>query len=754
MDPGMMPTVLTTENQRTSSSFRFKSPDEKRLHAWVNAEVQDTIDYARPAREIGSDAIRGYMTVVQKSRTYKKDRSDISFPLLHSVIYSRMTIEAARAPQVKFKARSEVDTPNMKWIEDAIKDSERGKFNKAPVDHVYFEQVFDKNLLGVGAVKVGFEFQTRAIHIRDENGQWCEKIMVVEDDILEQNVDFFNFGVSRDMKPGMYGGRACYRDVFYDESSFFDKFGNNPFYQNVSKDMIPDGDWFMGEGGQDYAKPRMWKGIYRVREFWDIVNDLYYVQCNGIPIRCDYILDYGDALNPKKMLPICTIHNDMAFDYDRPSALSKFAHQNNRFYVEGSEVNTNKSFWSKSESLIVKPMIAAKNTFGRAMIDWLKASSVQFVIGPTGVIDRINKGRLYGIEPIKLDAGDFTTKSLVQNSTFLNDFGQADAFLNGTMSAALGRDITRPANQEKQQATVDAAQREQEQKRDAQNNRFNSTGGIVRKYWLKYNLVKQYIPLPRSIQISDIGEIATVDEHRIMRDADGKPVLLLSPKIIDTESPVVEIVKENKVKITGENGKEVEQIERTYRLVDPSHSEAQALGLKGQNFFAAREDYFVMKNDPLIWMEPLSSFDDDNALEKAVVVEQLQALQPFLTLQVNGAPLIPKEFVNYLIITAAPSLGMDAHKVEELLKGAAAPQAGGPNDVAPPPFPDNQDVNAANAGDQPPPPMMPPSPLPPGGGGMPPGGPGAITQPTKQGTPPRAGAALNSNASLAASLHM
>ncbi len=742
----MMPQVIRDEALRVNTNFKFRNEDEKKLHAWVNAEVQDMIDYARPARELGSDAIRGYMSIVHKSRNYKKDRSDISFPLLHSVIYSRMTIEAARAPQCKFKARTEEDEPNMKWIEATIKNSEKGGFNRAPVDHVYFEQVFDKNLLGVGAVYQGYEFQTRLTHVRDENGNWRETTEIVEDDIRERNIDFFNFGVSRDMKPGMFDGRACYWDEFFDESSFFSKYGNNPFYMNISKDMIPDGDWFMGQGGQDYAKPQMWKGIYRVRHFWDIVNDLMYEQANGIPIRVDYILDYGDSKNPKKMLPIFTIHNDMAFDFDRPSATTKFATQNNRFYTEQSEVNTNKSFWSKPESLIVKPIVAAKNTFGRAMIDWLKASSVQFVIGPTGVIDRINKGKLYGIEPIKLDSGTFESKSLVSNSTFLNDFAKADAFFDKSMHAALGRDIGRASQENPPQATVAAAQRELEKQRDAQNNRYNSTGGIVRKYWHKYLLVKQYIPMPRKVKINDVGQLEDVDEHRIIRDADGKPLLILQSKNIDLDEAVAEVMTERTIRVKDKGGKEYDKIERSYRLVDPSHSEAIKQGSKAQNFFPNRKDYFVTKADPEITIEPLSSFQDDNALDKAVVIEQLQTLLPFLTLSVNGEPVVPKEFITYMLTNAAIPLGMDPEQVRNLLKGDSMAKDSA-DEIAPPPFPDQQDVTAGMNGE----------------GGMPPGfeslaagggqG-GGIVQTQKQGTPPRAGATMNTNAALAASLSM
>ena len=740
----MIPAILKNPASAIASNFRFKNPDEKRLHAWVNAEIQDMIDYARPSRELGSDAIKGYMNVVHKSMTYKKDRSDISFPYLHSVIYSGAAIEAATAPKVKFKARTEEDEPNMKWISATIANSEKGSFNRPPVDHVYFEQVFDKRLLGVGAVYVGFEFQTRIVHVRDEGGKWVEKIMVVEDDIVEHNVDFFNFGVSRDAKPGMFGASRCYRDLFYDESSFFDKYGSNPFYQNISKDMIPDGDWFMGGADSSSYRPRCWKGIYRVRQFWDIVNDLSYEQCNGIPIRTDYILDYGDPSNPKKMLPICTIHNDFAFDYDRPSALQKFAKQNNRFYSGSSQTNTNKSFWSKAESLIVKPMIAAKNTFGRAMIDWLKASSVQFVIGPTGVIDRINKGKLYGIEPIKLDAGDFQTKSLVQNSTFLNDFAKADGFFNDTMYTALGRDISRPVRDNPAQATVDAAQRQQEQQRDAQNARYNGTGGVVRKYWIKYNLVKQYIPLPRKVSVNNVGQIENADEHRIMRDADGHPVLLLNPKVIDLGFPVSEVKTTKKYTIK-ENGKDVDKMDVAYRLVDPSHSEAKEQKAPANNFFSAREDYFITKADPEITIEDLSSFQENNALAKAVIVEQLGAIQPFLTLTNAGKPIVPPEFVTFLLINAADALGLPVDEVKALLKGDSAAKQS-EDAIAPPPFPDSQDVTQGQMGEQPMPAGM--ENMGPQGGG----GPGTIEQLSKQGSPPKAGAALNSGSALAASL--
>ena len=729
-----MPNFAVIANQGGyKGSFRFRNPEEKQLHAWVNAEVMDMEDAARPAREMGSDAIKGYMNVVHRSRT-RKDRSDITFPLLHSVIYSRQAIEAARAPQVKFRPRTQADEPNMRWIEASIKASEKGSWNKQPVDHTYFEQVFDKNLLGVGAVHVGYEFQTQLVHVFDPVKQKViEKTMVVSDDIVEKNVDFFNFGVSRDMKPGMYAGRACYWDVFYDEPSFFAKFGNNPFYENVSKDYIPDGDWFVG-AAHGVVKPRMWKGIYRVRFFWDIVADLFYVQCNGIPIRRSYILDYGDPNKPKKMLPICTIHNDFAYEYDRDSALAQFAVQNNRFYDTGSSVNTNKSFWSKPESMIVKPIIAVQNTFGRAMVDWMKAASVHFVMGPTGVIDRINKGNLYGIEPIKLDAGDFNTKSLVQGSSFLQDFRVADDHWSKQMHAALGRDITRIVRDNPPQATVSAMEREMEKARDAQNNRYNSTGGITRKYWLKYILTKQYIPLPRKVKIDDMGQIEDVDEFRIIRDSDGRPLFILEPKDIETDTPVVQIVKTNKIKVKDDQGNDIERIVKKYSLVSPNHSEAK--DKNAHNYFTAMEDFFVTEKDPEIIIEPLSSFQEESALVQAVAIEKLQAIQPFMTMaHADGTPVLPPEAINYIVQNIAGAFGWDVGKLTGAL--AAAQKDTSDEEPAPPPYPDMVD-------------LMPPPGAAPAAGGQPAPMGGAATQSNPVGSPPKVGGSMGGNSALAA----
>lgn len=738
----MMPQILRSENSRASTSFRFDNAEQKRMHSWANAEIEDMIDYARPAREIGSDSIRGYMGVVHKSRNHKKDRSDIVFPLMHATIYSRMVIEAARAPQMKMEARHESDEPNIKWVEATIRGALAGGPHKPPYDHVYFEQVFDKNLLGVGAVYAGYEFNTRIGHVKDDNGKWVEKTMVIDDDIRCRNIDFFNFGVSRDAKPGMYEGSRCYMDVFFDRSSFFSRFGNHPFYQNVTDDMIPNGDWFMGTGTDSgsYPKPRMWKDIYRVRYFWDIVNDLFYVQANGIPIRFDHILEYGNREDPVKMLPIFTIHNDVAFEYDRQSATSQFAVQNNRFYTEASQVNTNKSFWSKPESLIVKPMIATQNTFGRAMVDWLKASSVHFVMGPTGVIDRINKGKLYGIEPIKLDSGDFNTKSLVSGSSFLSDFKVANDFLQSQSHAALGRDIFRVASQTPPQATVAAMQRELEQRRDAQNNRFNSTGGILRMYWYFYNLVQQFYVQPREIKITDLGQIEDVDEYRILRDANGTPVFRLDPKEIEIDFPVAEVSKTKTFKIKNPlTGEEITRSEKHYNLVAPTHPDAIAQKKRGSKSFNGRADYLQLKRRPRMTIIPLSTFQEDNAIQKAASVEVLNAIAPYVTMQVDGQPVIPKEALIYILGNFVKAQGgeWDLDKFMSLVGGKKT-EADDEAENIPPPFADSSDLAGLGGGM--------------GGASSAGAGSGVPTQTSKMGSPPAPGRALNTNAALASAL--
>lgn len=724
----LFPEIIKNEHTRSQTNFRFRNPEARQLHAWVNAEVEDMIDYARPARELGSDSVQGYMSVVGASRK-RKDRSDITFPLLHSVIYSRQAIEAARAPKVKFRPRTDADKQNMKWIEAAILNSERGSYDKPSVDHTYFEWTFDKNLCGVGAVYVGFEFQTQILHVQNPiTGKWEEKKTVISDDIVEKNIDFFNFGVSRDMKPGMYGGRAAYWDQFFDESTFFHKFGNNPFYENVSRDKIPDGDWFMG-AADGISKPRMQSRVYRVRHFWDLVHNLYYVQANGIPIRHSYIQDYGDWQKPMPMIPIATIHNDFAYEYHRESALGNFARQNNRFYDSKSQVNTNKTFWSKSEALVSKPMIAAKNTFGRSLVDHMKASGVHFVMGPSAIIERINKGSLAGIEPIALDAGDFNTKSLVQNSSFLNDFRVSDDFFSKVTTAALGRDIGRISQDAPPQATVAAMQKEMEQRRDAQNARFNSTGGIVRKYWLKYIMVKQYFPLPKKVRINDAGELEDIDEYRVLRDEDGNPVMYLHAKKVDVDFPVVERIDYERTEDVDEDGVSRTYLKRNIRLLEPGHSDAKKV--MAQSFFTVREELFRTVEDPEIQIEPLSSFQETSALDKAVATEQINTLTPFFTMAYpDGKPVLPPEAINFILQHISRAFGIPFDEMMGKLSDSEEKME--EDEISPPAYEDAQDLQAS-AG--------------PGGGGA-----GAAVQQSPTGSPPAAGAALNSGAALAASV--
>jgi len=751
----LMPSVIKDEASRVNSTFRFKSPEEKRLHAWVGAEVQDQIEYATPARQIGTDAIIGYMATVHRSRTYQKNRSDVVFPFLHSVIYNSVALEAATAPRMKIHHRSEVDEPKAKWVEQAIQDSEKGDgYQQPPSDFIYQEQVFDKKLFGVGATYVGYGLQTRMALVRDDRGKIVEKRVTVKDGIEEYNVDFFNFGVSRDMQEGMYRGRACYLDQFYDETTLFKTFGNNPYYQNVSKDKIPDGDWFMGAAGGSVPKPRMWNGVYRVRTFWDIENHLMYVQINGIPVRKDIILVYGNWKDPKPVLPITTIHNDVAFDLKRPSGYEqKFVNQGSRWYTESTPVTTNKSFWSKPDSMIVKPMIAAKNTFGRAAIDYLKASSVHFVIGPTGVIDRINKGRLYGIEPVKLDGGIFETKSLVQGGRYLDDYAGMDEKFSSFMNQALGKDVERPGKENFQQATVEAMQREFEQRRDAQNSRRNSNGGLLRKYWIKFLIVQQYFVQPRKIIVNESGQLVGVDEQRVVRDADGNPIEVLQPKKIRVDTPVSELRTQKTIKIKDPvTGKMITNYDIKYRLVDPGHTEAIAKGKKGSNIITAREDYLLMEVDPEIVIEPLSSWQEDNALQQAVFIEKLQSITPFITMRdAQGQPIIPKEGVLYLLEMAARVFKLDFGR----LTGKEPSELDEENEIAPPPQVDGTDVaegltsGAAVAPSAPSPGLArqqagAPPPVPPAAG--------AVTQTAPQGTPSRAGSSLSQGSALASAL--
>lgn len=597
--------------------------EDKRLYKEVNEDINDMIEYAKPSRQYGRDAVQGYMALAL-IRFKDPNRSKVFFPWLHGIVYSRIAEEAANIPHVEFKARVATEEPKMKFLNAALRNAEEGDHDlRPPASHLWHNQVFDKDLLGIGFRKLGYLLQERMVKIKDEDGKWKEKKMIVYDDIWDQNLDFFQTGVSRDMLPGMFTGRACYHDDFFPRTAFLEKF-KTPNYFNI--DLVPEGDQTSQPDGMQYNLPH---GYVRVRYYWDVYKDLYYVQANGVPVRKDYILDYGHPDRPKKYLPITSIHNDISYDVHRP--LPQFT-QAGRYYSLSQEVSMNKSFWSKGDAKLVEAMIGIKNALGRAAVDNIKASSVHFAItNSVGVIDQIKTSDLYGIVPIKADAQNFNVRSLTENSKFLEEWKGFDEIIDNVMIFAMGRNWKSSATEmNNQKATTAAIQQQAQRLRDQQNMKYNETGGIKRHYQIYLNLIQQYYTQANEKDIEG-GEIPQgVNEADVIRDQDGYPIKYKQYKQIPFEQPIVEFRKKGK-----------------WKLVHPDHPEApeDALIVKG---FNSRPEYLLTEHEPDVWIESMSSFAELKALDRALDLEKIQAIQPFLGLtypddQGQPQPLIPKD---------------------------------------------------------------------------------------------------------------
>jgi len=650
-----------TLKKQKGDAYKLSKADQKK-HYEINLDIDDMIKYAQPARKNGRDAILGYMAI---SPTPKQGRSNIFPPTIHALLYSRISMEAANIPNIEYKHRLGASEPKMKWINAARKNAEAGDTNLRPhAVHLWMNQNFDKILLGVGFRYLSYLVQTRIIKI-NVNGKTVEKKMVVYDDVWDENLDFFHTGVSRDMLPGMFQGRACYFDRFFPRDVFLEKF-DNELYQNIS--IVKNSDWFQKND------------FIRVRSYYDLYRDLFYMQAcqkdpfeggdeNGeysMPIRDDFIQDYGPEDRPKKFLPVTSIHNDINFDMKQESEFNIL--QAGRQYAETGAPTNHKTFWSKSDPYLVRALVGAKNVMWRAGIDNAKASTVNFLLAQSnGVYDQIKTADLYGVVPLRsADGKSFDVKSLMANSDFLAKWQGADDMTDNAMIYALGNDYKRIAGQlTEEKATIAAIRNNVQQVRGKFNMKFNESGPIPRHYRILLNLIQQYYPEETMIWLSGAETLPKgLPESQIKRNLDGQPIGYTKPKMIPFDEQLVEM----------ENGKNDDGSQK-YKLVSANHPDVGSNYKARSSMFPARKQYIISEEEPEIFIEPGSTFEELKALEKSLEMEKLQVyMQLFGLVYPDGTdvqpgqppatkPLIPKEGAEYIIKQFAEVFGDEPDKV-------------------------------------------------------------------------------------------
>jgi len=617
-------------NQR-GDAWRLSKSDAKE-HYEINRDIDDMIKYAQPARKAGRNAIQGYMAIANMT---KQGRSNIFPPTIHAMVYSRMAMEAANIPNVQYKHRLGASEPKMKWINAARKNAEQGDGNMRPHSvHLWMNQNFDKILFGVGFRYLSYLLQTRIVRIKDSNGKTIEKKITVYDDIWDQNLDFFHVGVSRDMLPGMFQGRACYFDLFFPKSAFLERY-DNEYHMNMG--VVKNSKWFKET---DFV---------RVRHYYDIYKDKFYLQaCQKDPfeggdeyceysycIRNDFIQDYGQEDRPEKFLPVTSIHNDINFDMKQESEFNIL--QAGRQYADVANPTSNKTFWSKSDPYLVRALVGAKNVMWRAGIDNAKASTVNFLLTQsTGIYDQVKTADLYGVVPIRsADNKTFDVKSMLANSDFLAKWQGADDMIDAASIYALGNDYKRIATDlTNEKATIAAIKNNLQQIRGKNNMKFNESGPIPRHYNILLNLMQQYYPEQVMIELAGDPLPEGLKEKDIVRDADGKVVGYYEPKMIPFDEQVVELVG------TNPDGTE------KYRIVSEDHPDAK--GKESMSMIPARKEHICTKEKPEIYVDQGSTFYEMKALEKSMELEKVQAYQFFFGLSypsdekdpMTGAPIV------------------------------------------------------------------------------------------------------------------
>ena len=586
---------------KTSPALGEISLHHKNLMKEVNEDVNDHILYRAPGIINAEEALIGYMAL---SLDTKPGRSKFFPPVLHSITWSAMANYAAQEPKAKIKHRLAKSEPIIKFLNAAVANAERGDGDMRPPSlFVWYQQSFDQILFGVGFRHLTYLVQKRLIHIKDDSGKWKEKKCVVYDDLWDEQLSFFHTGVSRDALPGMYGTTSAHNDKFFRRESFAKFFLDNPNYFNVKLAM----EKFKGE-------------FIRVRRYWNLPGDLYFVQAmdadddmanemvEGIPIREDYILEYGPSHRPRKMIPISSIHGE--FNFDMKTGETPALVQDGRQYNEMIRPLHNHTFWTKGVGQIAKGCIGLKRSLWRTTHDNMKASSVFFAMSQNpGVLNQIKRADLYGIVPMKADERSFNVKALLERNQVFAGVTEYDEAVENICAGALGDDWRQSAAQLTSEKATVAAIREQIKKvRSKQKQSMNEVGGYYRHKLLQINLIQQFYPEKTEIDLSDDEELPQdIEETDIIRDSDGSPIGYRREKKIAYDEPVV--------------------VERKNGILD-----VQVDAVNGDRLIPATKDLIVTEEEPEIYIEPYSAGAENEAIDRALDLERLQHYQFYLGL--------------------------------------------------------------------------------------------------------------------------
>lgn len=606
----------------------------------VNADCSDHIAYRRPAIKHAEEAIQGYQALQTVS---KPGRSVFFPPTLHAITYSRMALESASMPTVQYKNRLAASEPLMKFINAAKDNAERGDGNlRPPALFNWYLQNFDKLLFGVGFRHLTYLLQKRVINVKDDKGNWKEKLCIEYDDIWDEKLSFFYTGVSRDTLPGMFGGTSAHTDKFFRREQFKQKFGNSDLYFNIGLAM----EKCKGE-------------FIRVRYYWNLPQDLFFVQAldasedmiddvgQGIPIREDYILEYGPTDRPKKMIPITSLHGDFNFDMKVASYLDLTLMTNQgRAFTDFVAPSRNQTFWTKGNAQLVKGVIAAKRALWRARLDNNKAATIFFAMSQNpGVLNQLKRSDLYGVVPMKADERSFNVKALVERSQVENGMSEFDEAIDNLAVFALGHDWRTNATQlTNETATVAAIRQNMSNIRAAQNQAMNEAGPLTRHYQLLLNLIQQFYPEKTQIELMPGDKVPKgTKETDILRDEDGQPMAYKREKQIPYDEAIVVSTKRGKIDIKADES--------------------------GDKTFPGRKEILVTAEEPEVVIVPGSSFAKMKALERSLDNEKWSHRMPLLGVMYTNPetgqpePLIPREGAEYWVRESAEVYEEDPDKI-------------------------------------------------------------------------------------------
>lgn len=364
------------------------------------------------------------------------------------------------------------------------------------------------NAQGLCIVRTGYRKSMRKIKERVNDGEdfnedavtveYKERVVPMYDDLFVDIVSPLDFAIDP-LATTLQEAADCYQQSVMHIDDFKQRYGLDPRFENVDK--VPAGVKFKFDPGGGLVFDRnVDDDCVVVEEYFNKFADEWVTVANGVlisPIETPLPDDH-------KRLPFVAYHNNTSFVNTVTPA------QSSKDLARGVGINHRRSFWTKGDPVILKPMIDAQTGLIRSMIRNAKLSSEYIIATDPGYAFPTNKSWRSGDQAIGMK--DKYEHTPLAQSNFPNIEPMIEFFTRLEILNAGADPNNLSAENIASSATEAAIKNETAKVRLMESIEFNEQNAEVPLGEMIARNIQQYYSKPETVRITGIEDVESFDE--------------------------------------------------------------------------------------------------------------------------------------------------------------------------------------------------------------------------------------------------